>query len=302
MDPIEASEQARRQAEERLRQGVREVGAAHAEIARQRARNPRAARQARVAKLVWGTLFVVMGVLFTLHDMGRIDLGEPPEELSAERAVDGDDRTRWGSAFGDPQWLMVDLGEAVPLSRVRLRWEAAYAKSYDIQVSSDGVRWTTVRHETSGQGGVEEQDLGTTARYVRMVGLRRATPYGYSLWEMQVFDAAGNIVSQGRTVRASSLESHGPFVLWLRFWPLLLVAAGLPLLIAPRDDTSQVFGMVLTAAGTCLQLHTLGILPWGLRQTAAAVLIVVGMVVLLQSQRRGERSDEGGRGPTGSAS
>jgi hypothetical protein len=37
----------------------------------------RAVRQERVAKMVWGSLFVVMGVLFTLHDMGRIDLGEP---------------------------------------------------------------------------------------------------------------------------------------------------------------------------------------------------------------------------------
>jgi hypothetical protein len=57
----------------------------------------RARRQERVAKMVWGTLFLVMGVLFTLHDMGRINLGEPRNELAAENAVDGDEKTRWGS-------------------------------------------------------------------------------------------------------------------------------------------------------------------------------------------------------------
>src|SRR3977135_594120 len=59
----------------------------------------RALRQERLAKMVWGSLFVVMGVLFTLHDMRRIDLGEPKQEFAAGHAVDGDDKTRWGSAF-----------------------------------------------------------------------------------------------------------------------------------------------------------------------------------------------------------
>ena len=59
--------------------------------ARQKAR---AQRQERVAKVVWGTFFITMGVLFTLHDMGRIDLGEPSTEFSASRAVDGDSQTR----------------------------------------------------------------------------------------------------------------------------------------------------------------------------------------------------------------
>jgi hypothetical protein len=54
--------------------------------------------------------------------MGRINLGEPRNELAAENAVDGDEKTRWGSAFRDKQWLMVDLDASVPLSKVRLSW------------------------------------------------------------------------------------------------------------------------------------------------------------------------------------
>jgi len=262
----------------------------------------RARRQARVAKVVWGSLFVVMGVLFTLHDMGRIDLGEPESAFAPAHAVDGDDTTRWGSAFREPQWLTVDLGEAAPLSRVRLHWEDAYAKDYELQVSTNGVQWTTARHVTDGKGGAEEQEVNATARYVRLVATRRATPYGFSLWELQVFDSSGALLSQGKPVTASSVEDLGPFVLWFRFWPLLLVATGLPLLLAPRDDTSQVLGMVLTAGGTLLQLHSLGLVPWGFRQTAAAVLVVAGLVILLQSQRRGERPADGGPGRAGNAS
>jgi len=263
----------------------------------------RARRQERVAKVVWGSLFLVMGVLFTLHDMGRIDLGEPESHFSAAYAVDGDDHTRWGSAFRDPQWLTVDLGAVTAISKVRIHWEDAYAADYEVQVSTDGDRWTTAAHVTAGKGGTEDQDIpATAARYVRVMAIRRVTPYGFSIWELQVFDATGALVSQGKPATASSVEDLGPFVLWFKFWPVLLVASGLPLLIAPRDDTSQVLGMILTAAGTLLQVQSLGLVPWGFRQTAAGVLVLVGLIILLQSQRRGERPDQGGPGPSGSAS
>jgi F5/8 type C domain-containing protein/cell wall-active antibiotic response 4TMS protein YvqF len=261
----------------------------------------RAHRQDRVTKMVWGSLFVVMGVLFTLHDMGRIDLGEPKHEFAAEHAMDGDEKTRWSSAFRDPQWLTVDLGVAARLSKVRINWEAAYAKDYELQVSTDGSQWTTVHRVKDGEGGIEEQEVDATARYVRVMGTRRATPYGYSIWELQVFDSAGNLISQGKPAMASSVEDQGPFVLWFKFWPLLLMASGLPLLLAPRSDTNQVVGLVLTALGGFLQVQSLGLVPWGLRQTSAVVLIVVGVVILLQSQRRSERSDDG-VGPAGDAS
>jgi hypothetical protein len=178
-----------------------------------------------------------------------------------------------------------------------MHWEAAYAKDYQLQLSTDGVGWTTVRRVAGAEGGIEEQGVDATARYVRVMGTRRATPYGYSLWELQVFDSAGTLVSQGKRATASSVEDDlGPFALWLRFWPLLLVASGLPLVLAPRDDASQVFGMALAALGTFLQLQRLGLLPWGLRETLAVVLIGIGVVILLQSQRRSVRPEDGGAG------
>jgi len=199
----------------------------------------RARRQERVAKMVWGTLFLVMGVLFTLHDMRRINLGQPRNELAAENAVDGDEKTRWGSAFRDKQWLMVDLDASVPLSKVRLSWENAYAKDYELQISNDGLLWNTVRRVKESSGGVEEQEVGQTARYVRVLGIHRSTPYGISLYELQVFDSDGQLISQGKRATASSVEDQVIFALWFRFWPLLLVASGLPLLLVPRNGGAQ---------------------------------------------------------------
>jgi hypothetical protein len=131
------------------------------------------------------------------------------------------------------------------------------------------------------------------------MGTRRSSPWGYSVFELQVFDSAGQLVSQGKPATASSLEGQGPFLLWLRFWPLLMVAAGLPLLLVPRNDTNLVIGLVLSAVGTFVQLHSLGIIPWGLREASSVVLIVVGVVILIQSQRRSETPDDGG--PAGDA-
>src|SRR5262249_13912186 len=147
-----------------------------------------------------------------------------------------------------------------------------------------------------GDGGTADHEVAGTARFIRILGTKRATPYGYSIWELQAFDADGHVVSRGKHAVGSSLEDTGPFVLWFKFWPLLLVASGLPLLLAPRSDSNQVFGIILSSVGVFLQLQGLGVVPWGIRQSAAGVLVVVGVVILLQSQRRTERPDEDGTG------
>ncbi|MFJ6797093.1 discoidin domain-containing protein [Streptomyces sp. NPDC091268] len=109
----------------------------------------------------------------------------------ATDAVDGDNGSRWSSASSDAQWLQVDLGAAAELGKVVLRWEAAYAKAYRIELSTDGTTWTTAYSTTTGAGGIETVNITGTARYVRMQGVTRATGYGYSLWEFQVFSAGG---------------------------------------------------------------------------------------------------------------
>ncbi|MFD0313155.1 discoidin domain-containing protein [Streptomyces flavalbus] len=105
----------------------------------------------------------------------------------ATAAVDGDLGTRWSSAFSDAQWLQVDLGTQAQLSQVVLRWEAAYAKAYRIETSANGTDWSTAYSTTTSTGGTETLTVSGTARHVRMQGVTRATGWGYSLWEFQVY-------------------------------------------------------------------------------------------------------------------
>ncbi|MDX1748556.1 MAG: discoidin domain-containing protein, partial [Halobacteriales archaeon] len=116
--------------------------------------------------------------------------GEPNSaEIDPNRAVDGDPETRWSSAWENDEWIYVDLGETYDVSLVRLLWEVAYGSEYNIDVSLDGVFWTTVYEEREGDGQTDEIffDTPVTARYVRMYGLVKATQWGFSLWEFEVY-------------------------------------------------------------------------------------------------------------------
>ena len=81
----------------------------------------------------------------------------------------------------------MDLGQVTTINHIQLVWESAYAKAYQIQVSSDGTNWTTIYSTTSGSGSVEDFNVTGSGRYVRFYGTARATTYGYSLWEFGVY-------------------------------------------------------------------------------------------------------------------
>jgi hypothetical protein len=130
----------------------------------------------------------------------------------ASAAVDGNSGTRWSSAFSDPQWLEVDLGSTQTICQVVLQWEAAYATAFQIQVSPDGTNWTSIFSTTTGTGGTQTLAVSGTGRFIRMSGTARVTPYGYSLWEFQVFGTGGGTcgttnVALNRPATASSLEN-----------------------------------------------------------------------------------------------
>jgi hypothetical protein len=103
--------------------------------------------------------------------------------------VDGKPDTRWASDWSDHQWLRVDLGSTRTVGRVVLSWEAAHARSYRIEVSPDGTNWREVFTTGAGNGGQDVVSFTpTAARFVRMTGIQRATSYGYSLYELEVYD------------------------------------------------------------------------------------------------------------------
>lgn len=121
-------------------------------------------------------------------------------------AFDGNFTTRFGSKRGvDPGWLYVDLGESKRINEVRLYWEAAYGKSYQIQVSDDAENWTNVFSTTNGKGALETiRFTEANARYVRMYGTVRATQYGYSIWEFEVYGP--EVLADSITLDKSKLD------------------------------------------------------------------------------------------------
>jgi hypothetical protein len=131
----------------------------------------------------------------------------------AADANDGDGETRWASESTDPQWIQVDLGAPSRISRVNLDWEAAYGRSYQIQLSNDGENWTDVFSTTTGDGDLEIVLFEETeARYVRMYGTSRGTMYGYSLWDFEVFGrVAGSDAPEASVTGPSEIQAGQSF-------------------------------------------------------------------------------------------
>jgi beta-galactosidase/beta-glucuronidase len=104
--------------------------------------------------------------------------------------TDGDISSRWASATDDNQWIYVDLGKPQLISQVRLVWEAAHARSYDIEVSNDAQNWKSVYSTQDGPGGAEEITFpAVEARYVKMDGHQRATMWAFSIYEFEIYGA-----------------------------------------------------------------------------------------------------------------
>ena len=107
---------------------------------------------------------------------------------SASLVADGGAGSRWESDASDSQWIYVDLGKKEKIEHVVLKWETARAKEYEIQVSNDARKWKTVYTYKDGQGSTDEIKLSpVTARYVKMAGVSRATDFGYSLYEFEIY-------------------------------------------------------------------------------------------------------------------
>jgi beta-glucanase (GH16 family) len=138
---------------------------------------------------VYGTSGTITPPADSLLSQGKPATASSTESASfpAVDAVDGNLGTRWSSAFADPQWLQVDLGSTHRIDKVTLNWETAFATAFQLQTSADGTTWTTIFTTTAATGGVQTLPVAGTGRFVRMLGTTRATQFGYSLWEFQVF-------------------------------------------------------------------------------------------------------------------
>ncbi len=172
----------------------------------------------------------------------------------ASNATDGNLSTRWSSAFSDPQWLQVDLGSTQPICQVVIHWETAYAKAFQIQTSSDNSTWTTIYSTTTGTGGTQTLNVSGSGRYIRMYGTVRATQYGYSIYEFQVYAATGTgntvtVTNPGaqtsKVGTAASLQIQASDS--VSGQTLTYSAAGLPAGLSVNSSTGLISGTPTTA-------------------------------------------------------
>ncbi|WP_223654246.1 discoidin domain-containing protein [Hymenobacter psoromatis] len=106
-----------------------------------------------------------------------------------------------------PEWLRVDLGGLYNVSRVNLNWENN-GKSYVVETSTDGTTWQPAYSTSTGKGGVNELTFtAVSARFVRVTGTLRVNQYGYSLYELQVFEGSSTNLALNKPATSSSVET-----------------------------------------------------------------------------------------------
>ncbi|MBO1334027.1 beta-N-acetylglucosaminidase domain-containing protein [Streptomyces sp. VRA16 Mangrove soil] len=128
-------------------------------------------------------------------DLGRTGTAsssaDETPDFPAKAANDGDSTTRWSSPAEDGAWWQLELPKPVRLGRLILHWQDAYASSYRIQTSADGRTWRTAATVRDGHGGRESVRMDAKdVRFVRVVGDKRATEYGISLWSVEAYAVA----------------------------------------------------------------------------------------------------------------
>ncbi|MCD0470560.1 family 16 glycosylhydrolase [Flavobacterium sp. JAS] len=132
--------------------------------------------------------------------------------LSASKATDGDGTgTRWASSFANAtEWIYVDLGSNYNINRVVLKWEAAFATQYKIQISTDNVftENETVNTQTASDGGTDDLTVSASGRYIRVLCNAKAlAPYGYSLYEIEAYGSASTAKKSSAIIQETQGEA-----------------------------------------------------------------------------------------------
>ncbi|MGB5928345.1 MAG: discoidin domain-containing protein [Cyclobacteriaceae bacterium] len=128
-------------------------------------------------------------------------------------AVDGNAGSRWASDYVSPSWIKIDLGQATTVNAVVLNWERASAESYHIMVSDvnstpdpNSSDWTVISTQI-GMADAARIDnltgLSGGGRYIAMYGYNKLHPWGYSLFEFEVYGQAG-VSNQAPVANAGS--------------------------------------------------------------------------------------------------
>ena len=109
---------------------------------------------------------------------------------NAALAIDGNQGTRWESEQTDDEWFLLDMGQSRTFNYFKINWEGAYARQYQLLASSDGESFSAIYTET-GLDHANWQKIylesPVTARYIKYQGIERATQWGQSFFEFEVY-------------------------------------------------------------------------------------------------------------------
>jgi len=97
--------------------------------------------------------------------------------------------TRWSSAYKEGEWICMDFGKPKTVSKIVIKWEQAYAPSFEILSSDDNTTWSRVILLADQNGGTNEISFQpVTTRYIKIVGLSRVNAeWGISIWEIEAY-------------------------------------------------------------------------------------------------------------------
>ncbi|MFD0717284.1 discoidin domain-containing protein [Paenibacillus sp. GCM10027626] len=137
---------------------------------------------------------------------------------NAGAAVDSDNaETLWESGTSGNEWIYVDLGAVKKFDRLILRWDASYAKVYEVQTSNDTQNWTTIYSTTSGNGSIDDLAVSGNARYVKLNCIAAGVDWGYyGLWGIGIYHEAepAPIIPTTGNLEAAALNSYSVKLSW----------------------------------------------------------------------------------------
>jgi hypothetical protein len=107
--------------------------------------------------------------------------------------VDGKMSTRWSSEYVEPQAIILRLSQQSRLSKLRLHWESASARTYIVSISGNGKTWKAIHHGRGGTLGPRVDDISLGGAMVKAIKInlvnRVNENWGFSLHEIQVLPA-----------------------------------------------------------------------------------------------------------------
>lgn len=83
----------------------------------------------------------------------------------AENVVDGSRETRWSANNSGVGWVAVDLQQQTAVAEVVLAWEAASARDFSLQASTNGTDWTTLETVTGAAAGERVDTFAVDGRW-----------------------------------------------------------------------------------------------------------------------------------------